>query len=129
MEIKKENLSWRTRGFDWDYEFIIKPSPEKIPNLYGLHTDIFGKITPTTEPKTFSRSRKESSNYIVATCFLMDDMLDEFYRPIKHFFMYVVDSESDVSNFENKKEWGKELLGSLRNQYPDYFQSPPQQLF
>ena len=130
IEKNLSNLSWRTRGYDWDYDFLIKPSQNKIKNLYGLHTKIFNNITPS-EKEPYNTVIIDNGSSIFATCFLTDSQFDEFDRPIKHYFMYATNSPEEIQtiqkNIKNEKSWGKELLKleCIENKYVYKKELPP----
>ena len=114
MKINKDNLAWRTRGFNWDYDFVLRFSSNKIPNLYGLHSQIFNGSNPDNglSNKAIKLQISESSfKYVIGTCFLNDDNCDEFNRPIRHYFIYFSESKDAICKFPHN--WGKQLLQQL----------------
>lgn len=112
MKIKSEEFSWRTRGHDWDYDFIKEYIPEytkeKGITLYKLHTILFKDVTPTETPQ--NSIAKYLNFKAIGTCFI-DENKDEFDRPIRHYFIIYSQSSEIESQLPN--DWGKRLLKNL----------------
>lgn len=115
-ELDKSNLAIRTRGLDWDYDFVVRP--KSCEDLYGIHTALFKDATPEATPQNRFIERplpdEKSSMYAIGTCFLIEKNRDEFNRIIRYYIIYILPKEDkNIGEFIVLKNWGEKILKHL----------------
>lgn len=115
-ELDKSNLAIRTRGLDWDYDFVVRP--KSCEDLYDIHTALFKDVTPEITPQNRFIERplpdEKSSMYAIGTCFLIEKNRDEFNRIIRYYIIYTLPKEDkNIREFIVPENWGEKILKYL----------------
>jgi hypothetical protein len=89
--LKLSAVLWRTRGFDWDYGFLLEPAAPASFGWYRVQQAIFDGCQPTAETKyligaLFDGSKAKKS--FVAAAFLDPSREDEYGRQIAHYVVW-----------------------------------------
>lgn len=116
-----QEISWRTRGFCWDYVFVLRPRTIEFDNFYETHNSIFDGITPSENPQSISGkiSTPQGEGEYLATCFVDKERKDEFGRPVKHYILWFPSKGTTDSNLPSN--WGENIVDSICRIYGDPF--------
>lgn len=90
-EMNLKYVLWRTRGYNWDYDFVLEPESPSSGGWYLIHRSVFGGVTPTMKPTyvrgTLVDTGAESVPFVGAA-FLDPSRRDAHGRPVAHYVMW-----------------------------------------
>jgi hypothetical protein len=131
VKINFDHLLWRTRGKDWDYQFVITPKSPHIDGWYSFHKEVFSNREPSQKPINLigelvltTNDNEDLSNKFIANCFIDKKKYDTYGRAIKQYLIWFL-YDYDISDIKRllSKDWGKvfiaqaEKLCSLNSVY------------
>lgn len=100
--IPKNNVSWRTRGYNWDYTWACNPNKDITFNEFLL---IHNETTGCFDSSIVGIINKTNTLFIATT---FKDREDEFGRPILNTLIWIREGETleEVIN-TTSPEWAK----------------------
>ena len=119
-------LLWRTRGAEWDFDFVLRP---QVPALW---LDVFSWVFPENQaPVKGVEYRKgslihEASGHraaypFYAAAFSDAEHTDTAGRQVQQFFIYVVKQKSGSIDLLEESDWAHDLLSALSIPYSAIF--------
>lgn len=83
------DVLYRTRGYDWDYAFLLQPEPLLGEGWYALHRRIFANVEPSATPVLLRGELGVGTGQpFFATAFTDTKRHDYQARPIAHYLAW-----------------------------------------
>jgi len=126
IHIGLNQLLWRTRGLNWDYSFLLRPT-KPIVTWYGFIEKVFASQTPTTTPKYVARFLDDGvhRHFFHATLFVDPARQDAAGRPIAHYLAWFPSNVPELEVVDSiPTEWGNRVVETLSTQFDEVFNSP-----
>ena len=90
LTLRLSDVLYRTRGHDWDYAFLLQPTPLLGEGWYALHRRIFANVEPTSVPVLLRGSLAIGLGQpFLATAFTDATRRDYQARPIAHYIAWL----------------------------------------
>jgi hypothetical protein len=90
LRLRLRDVLYRTRGHDWDYAFLLQPTPLLGEGWYALHRRIFANVEPTDAPILLRGSLAIGVGQpFFATAFTDSTRRDYQARPIAHYITWL----------------------------------------
>jgi hypothetical protein len=90
LRLRLRDVLYRTRGHDWDYAFLLQPTPLLGEGWYALHRRIFANVEPTDAPILLRGSLAIGVGQpFFATAFTDATRRDYQARPIAHYITWL----------------------------------------
>lgn len=115
--IDLECVLWRTRGFTWDYDFVLEPSAPHSDGWYWMHRAVFAGVEPAETTRYCVGDLGEDTGEItpfVAAALLDPVRRDEHGRPIAHYIVWFhVGRTADEMQNATPSGWEQKFLDHL----------------
>lgn len=123
LTLRLSDVLYRTRGHDWDYAFLLQPTPLLGEGWYALHRRIFANVEPTETPVLLRGALGIGTGQpFFATAFTDAERRDCQARPIAHYiawFGVAAESAPGVS-------FGEGLVAALAGALDSVFELAPE---
>lgn len=112
---------WKTRGKEWEYTFVCKPSTPKLLSWQYIFEDIFEKLKNRDSPSfgygklTVRRNFRINGEFdYLAAIWFSEDMKDRFNRPIRNSLLCLFAHRDKVLNYRTRlsQNWYLEVLSN-----------------
>lgn len=126
MRIDISKVLWRTRGFKWDYVFVLRPVQPRIQNCYDFYVDAFSGATPSIDPINVGgvlRTTNGEDIYFIATTFIDPTFKDVESRPIAHYLIWFPTIDAGLTDVELPTDWGFQFVTTVGVAWKSAFSS------
>lgn len=126
MLIDLDSVLWRTRGYEWDYSFILRPVHPHIETWYDFHADVFSETTPGATPSItggFLRLGDGDEMPFVATSFQDPTLRDAAGRPIAHYLIWFPNTPGRPTEYAVATNWGAQVISAFGEEWRSAFDS------
>lgn len=124
MRIDLDSILWRTRGREWDYSFVLRPTHPHIETWYDFHTDVFAWTTPGTAPSVtggFLSLGDGDEVPFIATSFQDSMLRDAVGRPIAHYLIWFPNTRGRPTDYEVTADWGAQVVRAFGDEWGSAF--------
>ncbi len=131
VKIKLNQLLWRSRSRDQDYQFINSPESPSIDGWFPVFNEVFSNCEPSGDPKNIigklvvpGNDRQSEFFQFIASYFIDDKYSDSSGRPIKQYLIWFHQGY-DVAEINKllADDWGSDFIFASKEIYSAFHES------